>query len=158
MSLRPLWITALVLANANFMVHVAGPAALNTEGRPAPCECGEENRQVAGPVEQADARELAGSLRRFLGPVNCEEDCTYLDSMTQYWCFDAGDRCNDNYPWHHNYEKERTKRLYQCPAGETYEYRVKCSAWVNSGCCGSADSSTPICPNPGQKYCGGSWP
>lgn len=85
---------------------------------------------------------------------NCFEECTLTDTGSQEWCENTGD-CDDGWPWHYNDDWERVKYTFECYNQGTH---VKCLSWQDSGCCGSADLSAPLCIESGEKYCNQSFP
>jgi len=105
---------------------VSGPRA------PAPSEIFRETRQAL----------VATS-------VDCST-CTQVGSTSQNWCRDLTGGCSDWFPWHTNFEWERTIKFFSCPNNVT---GIRCDGWRDSGCCGTDDKTEPKCGENSEVAC-----
>ncbi|MBV6490128.1 MAG: hypothetical protein CNCCGFBP_00545 [Fimbriimonadaceae bacterium] len=130
-----LFCTLVVLAGLNLAIaggQFAGPKDLQV--KLGGC-CGTDSG--SGDRPQVSATEMWTMSKT----VNCGE-CTYLTSTNHHWCVDLSGGCYDGFPYHTNFEFERTVDFYDC-AGPIIG--VRCGSWEDSGCCGSDDPIEPPC-------------
>lgn len=97
------------------------------------------------PAPVATKTKLIGVLESGLtakSTYNCS-NCTLYYNTNQHWCQHQATVCYDEFPWHENYEFERTRKWYRCPL-DPWDVYI-CGNWIDSGCCGSSDPSEPAC-------------
>ena len=139
------------LAIANMTVHTGSTAFkdLSTHLRPDPGTC---KSASPSPKSKKELKEFLGGGAQIQDVVNCS-NCWLYTTTGQNWCQHLLSVCHDDpFPWHENFEKERTRYWYKCPGLPPSDV-FSCSGWIDSGCCGSSDPSEPVCPGTSGNTC-----
>jgi hypothetical protein len=142
-------ISVATLASANVGIQMASPfeAAKQVFPKSRPYGCSNKAGDSLTPeiLSEVIANQIGNGSESQLGSFTDSDtytciNCVLVGTNTQYWCQHLSTTCDDGYPWHENYEKERQRKLYECPRRTWY-----CFPWTDSGCCGSSDSQEPNC-------------
>jgi hypothetical protein len=138
------------LAIANMTIHTGKRALSDLSSRLQPNEATCKSLPAATNSKEALGKLLNQELKA-RDIINCSNGWFYT-SAGQNWCEHLANECDDGFPWHENFEKERTRYWYKCPGLPPVDV-FSCSSWINSGCCGSSDPSEPTCPGVSGRTC-----
>jgi hypothetical protein len=147
-------ILSSLLGMANAVMTVSSPTAVAQDALRVDDRRGCAAKRSSDGVHDQLLNTLANGEKRRSDSITILSDtiscfnCVLIQVTSENWCQHLSTVCPDPWPWHENYEKERTVRIYNCP-----RVAHACGPWVDSGCCGSSDSSEPPCATGTDAVC-----